>query len=367
MFKKHKRALSRRLRLGKRVMVERKEAQSAKAADKEVVPKQGQAAGAGLEVESSFAKWCESLRLNRLPGARKRRAPLAGLAVLDLGCGDGAFCAEALRQEARRVVGIEQDERHVQLARASCPEAEFIEGSWWELPEERFDLIVVGAGLHYEPDLSRLFDRLRGHLARGGRLVLECAVMGPASLRRWQVLQGKHGLRKHPSMRLLVDVLLKDYAVRFMGTGIQGSDDPVPRLVFHCNHHDSTALLIGAPGGSGKTILTRQFLNAGWPDISTDNFIHKLLHDRHYAWRPIAQHIRQLVGDAPLNRARVGEQIAEDKAMLEEFCDVLVAEAPVEAPFFYIEGAMLHDSRVKKQLVSLLKEKGVRPWVVSPA
>ena len=56
------------------------------------------------------SKSTEKLQALRLPLLRNRHSearPLKNLSVLDIGCNEGFFCGEALRQGARRVVGID--------------------------------------------------------------------------------------------------------------------------------------------------------------------------------------------------------------------------------------------------------------------
>ena len=51
--------------------------------------------------------------------------PRAGASVLDLGCNEGFFCGEALRQGAARVVGIDANQGFLARAAAGFPAAEF--------------------------------------------------------------------------------------------------------------------------------------------------------------------------------------------------------------------------------------------------
>ena len=65
----------------------------------------------------------QALQLGRLRNRHSERAPLKGLSVLDLGCNEGFFCGEALRQGARRVVGIDRSGQSIERAKKRFPDA----------------------------------------------------------------------------------------------------------------------------------------------------------------------------------------------------------------------------------------------------
>ena len=91
---------------------------------------------------SRSAEKLKALRLSLLRNRHDETRPLKGLSVLDIGCNEGFFCGEALRQGARRVVGIDMSRNFLDRARQRFPDAEFRHGSWWELPDEKFDVIL---------------------------------------------------------------------------------------------------------------------------------------------------------------------------------------------------------------------------------
>ena len=321
--------------------------------------------GSGKTASKSHKK-LKALRLSRLPGAGERAQPLEGLSLLDLGCNEGFFCLEAVKQGARRVVGIDSHKKRIEAARQNCPEGTFFATSWWDLPDERFDVILMLSAMHYEAQPKRLFAKIRDHLAPGGTFILECGIAGNSSNRAWKSVRRTDGVRKYPTLGLLTDILLQGYAVRHVGPSVNQGGDPIPRSVLHCTPLASTAVLVGADGGAGKSTLTRQLFNAGWPGIATDGLFTRLLKDRDYAWRPLAKRVVELVGDGKPSWRRVGKVIAEEEAMLTEFCDLLVLEAPTEADFFYIEGEMLSRPKVREDISRRLREQGVRTWIVQP-
>jgi ubiquinone/menaquinone biosynthesis C-methylase UbiE len=85
---------------------------------------------------------------------------LAGLDILDAGCGHGWY-AEHFIQHGARVTGIDRSERMVDIARQRLGKtARLIHGDVSDLPmlgDASFDLVVSALVLHYVEDLRRMF------------------------------------------------------------------------------------------------------------------------------------------------------------------------------------------------------------------
>ncbi|UNI13636.1 hypothetical protein JDV02_000360 [Purpureocillium takamizusanense] len=121
--------------------------------------------------------------------AWKRLAPLvppvAGLDVLDLGCGSGWFCRWAAAQGARSVLGVDVSEKMLAKARtlaassSSSPSSEVIEYRRVDLDElvlpdadaGRYGLVFSSLSLHYLADLPRVVALAHRALAPGGFFV----------------------------------------------------------------------------------------------------------------------------------------------------------------------------------------------------
>ncbi|MCJ0763751.1 class I SAM-dependent methyltransferase [Variovorax terrae] len=104
---------------------------------------------------------------------------LAGLSVLDLGCGAGGFARAACSAGARAVVGLDPSERMLAVARSRTPAALPIQ--WLQQPVEAlrpglapgaapFNLVVSSLALHYVPDYADALARIASVMAPGARL-----------------------------------------------------------------------------------------------------------------------------------------------------------------------------------------------------
>ncbi|RAI44056.1 class I SAM-dependent methyltransferase [Rhodoplanes roseus] len=100
--------------------------------------------------------------------------PLAGLRVLDLGCGFGDFARKARRAGARIVVGLDVSTRMLAQARALTddPAVAYRHGSIERLDlDGRFDLVVSSLTLHYVAEYAAAVARIARLLDPGGVFV----------------------------------------------------------------------------------------------------------------------------------------------------------------------------------------------------
>jgi SAM-dependent methyltransferase len=195
---------------------------------------------------------------------------LEGMAVLDIGCNEGFFCLESIRRKAKRVLGADNNPALIEKARARVPDAEFVDCSWWNLPREKFDLILFLSAIHYEPEQKRLLRHLEDYLSQDGVLILECGVFPSWDVKKLNLIDRHDGIFVYPTFRLLIEDYLEGYAVRDIGPSVDQRGDPVPRFVFHCNKFRPEVILISGKSGLGKTILAREFSKLGAAVISLD-------------------------------------------------------------------------------------------------
>ena len=97
---------------------------------------------------------------------------LSGLSVIDIGCNGGFYSIEMKRRGARRVLGIDSDERYLQQARFAAEisgyDIEFLQMTIWDIAKlgERFDLVLfMGVFYHLRHPLLAL-DLIHEHVAK---------------------------------------------------------------------------------------------------------------------------------------------------------------------------------------------------------
>jgi SAM-dependent methyltransferase len=109
------------------------------------------------------------------PSLRAMLPEMAGLKVLDLGCGFGWFCRWAREAGAAEVLGLDVSERMLERARATTDDAairyERADAEKLALPEAAFDLVYSSLVLHYVVRAEELLATLHRALAPRGRLV----------------------------------------------------------------------------------------------------------------------------------------------------------------------------------------------------
>lgn len=110
------------------------------------------------------------------PALRALLPPLAGLIVLDLGCGDGGFARWCVEQGAQRVVGVDLSRRMLGLSaeRTTDPRIAFVRSAAEVVAfaPAAFDLVTASFVLHYVRDYTGIVRRVAGWLRPGGVFVL---------------------------------------------------------------------------------------------------------------------------------------------------------------------------------------------------
>lgn len=100
--------------------------------------------------------------------------------VLDLGCGFGLPFDRYIVEKGFDVTGVDIAEKHVKQARDNVPEAEFIQGDFFEqdFGENSFDAIVSFYAIFHIPreEHKELFEKIRYWLKEDGVILV---TMGP--------------------------------------------------------------------------------------------------------------------------------------------------------------------------------------------
>lgn len=111
------------------------------------------------------------------PAVRGFVGDVAGLDVLDLGCGDGTYGRELLLNGARSFTGLDGSERMASCARRDLQE--FDQATvlhrrleQWSSDPGQYDLVVSRMTLHYLRDLEHVLTAVHRCLRPGGRLVV---------------------------------------------------------------------------------------------------------------------------------------------------------------------------------------------------
>lgn len=94
-----------------------------------------------------------------------------GSKILDLCCGHGVVAAE-LYDRGASIVGLDFSEAMIDLAKASVPGVEFVQGDAlaMDFPDQRFDAVTIGFGVPHFPDQLRGLTEAARVLKPGGRI-----------------------------------------------------------------------------------------------------------------------------------------------------------------------------------------------------
>jgi SAM-dependent methyltransferase len=100
---------------------------------------------------------------------------VAGLSILDLGCGAAAFGRAALDQGCRLYLGVEGSRNMVaaaqQMLAGSAGTVVHMTIDAWDYPEAAFDLVVSRLVLHYVQDFAAVCANVHTALAPHGRFI----------------------------------------------------------------------------------------------------------------------------------------------------------------------------------------------------
>ena len=136
------------------------------------------------------------------------RQPLAGLRVLDVGCGGGLLC-EPLTRLGAEVTGLDAAARSIEVARAHAADAgldiAYRCGDIADLEDETFDAVLAMEVVEHVADLPAFVAAAAARVAPGGILAmstlnrtlkaLALAVVGAEYVLRW-LPRGTHDWRK---------------------------------------------------------------------------------------------------------------------------------------------------------------------------
>lgn len=100
---------------------------------------------------------------------------VAGLKILDLGCGDARLAKELFEKHSVEYTGIEGSNNMVKTASKSLEglNGQVIQTTMeqWEPPQDTFHLALSRLAIHYVQDINRLFKKVHHALKPDGRFV----------------------------------------------------------------------------------------------------------------------------------------------------------------------------------------------------
>jgi len=126
------------------------------------------------------------------PTLRDMLPPIAGLRVLDLGCGFGAFARWARVMGAERVLGVDLSQNMLDRARAEThdPAVTYLQGDieQLQLADSTFDLVYSSLALHYVESFAAVCATVQRLLTPGGYFVfsVEHPIFTAPSNPAWQ-------------------------------------------------------------------------------------------------------------------------------------------------------------------------------------
>lgn len=119
--------------------------------------------------------WESPVTTMETPAVWRLLGDVTGLAILELGCGDGSFGADLLARGAASYVGVDASHRMIDAAtrRLTGSAATLVRADLgrYEPAATSFDLIVSLRVLHYVRDLQFVLTRAASALRHGGRLL----------------------------------------------------------------------------------------------------------------------------------------------------------------------------------------------------
>jgi SAM-dependent methyltransferase len=128
----------------------------------------------------------------------------AGKSLLEIGCGHGNRCLEAIEHGAIRVVGLDVDGRNFAVGRsllATAPASwreriTFFEGDLGSFPPEMFDIVLSENTFEHVMNVPELLAQIKARLNPGGRLYVGFGPLyhGPDGDHGWlrQTLPARH-------------------------------------------------------------------------------------------------------------------------------------------------------------------------------
>ncbi len=295
---------------------------------------------------NSPAKW-DALKIGRLDG----------LAVLDLGCNAGYFCAKAKDAGATYVVGVDQDAQLIVEASSRRPDIVFECRNWDDYLQlassASFDVVLMLSTFHYVRDRPTFLTEVHRLLRPNGYLLIEVGLVQSAmpypvpvdrhtpngSDRVWHLTPSGFGRLVQPL-----------FSPRLIGESVTQPGDPIQRFSFHCAKRAPWAVLVRGMPGAGKTDLAR-ILSDGerCVHLSIDEILMSLFFGTEAA-----------SGLIPPDLSEATLTLQQDANRLNDVVDCLIRSIPPGQQAVIIEGFALNSAKVSNAVQKALEKSSYR-------
>lgn len=286
----------------------------------------------------------------------------SGKSFLDLGCNEGFFCIEAKNRGAEKVVGIDINIDFIIKARERDNRITYICGDWNELPEEKFDYILFASSMHYITNHKDFFKNIADHLKDDGLFILEAGAIDKSGKFWSMVPRGSRNIY-YPTIELLMEDVLSDYAVRWIDNSVNQAGDPVTRRVFHCKKFQPIIVIITGNSGSGKSTLTRELGKNGLNTLSTDFLLGEIATSGYdFGKRPLENLIKKdfrpySIGNMTNNIVSLG--LAKDMATL------IFNSLPTNIRIIFVEGYSITPPEILEKFIEISKNNNYKVFVLN--
>jgi SAM-dependent methyltransferase len=244
---------------------------------------------------------------------------LVGRSFLDVGCNEGYYCGVALRAGASRVVGLDSFPLAIERARSRFQTADFRLQSWDQLPDERFDVVMLASAMHYlesDEKIIGLLSRIRNCLKDDGLFILEAGISLEPGKELVKV-DRPDGSVFYPTWTKLVN-LVNQGGMVWRKVGDSEPGDKHPRVVMHCRKIQPVVMFVRGTSMSGKSYLANSLSNYGyWRVVNTDELLVKAFHDAVPDFHVDAR-------DWPASLTRAADELSPEA--FSEIADVMVGE-----------------------------------------
>jgi hypothetical protein len=168
---------------------------------------------------------------------------------------------------------------------------------------------------------------------------------------------------RYPTLALLRDYILQDFAVRHVGDSVVAPGDPVARHVFHCQPYSPTVLVVRGPTGIGKTVLSTELGKHGLPVVDVDQILLAIAHNTTGHSGGVFDFIRTQYHGARV--ASLYLEIAANEPYARQLASHVCGFLPEYARACVLEGAILQDRAFFGLVSRLAAARGFRIWSVA--